>query len=286
MGEFGDPQHSDEQAPAENYDAESAYARWAPFYDLIFSIWLEPGRRAGAVAASRIDGRILDVGVGTGLELPLFPSTVRVVGVDLSEPMLHRANHRVRRQRLRHVEGLACMDASRLGFKDASFGCAVLMYVLSVTPQPSAILDEVARVVRPGGEIIVVGRVSPEASALVALEKWIGRRLGSQIGWRPHFPWKVIDDWLESRADAQLIERRRIAPLGLFTLTRIQRTGCGRRRVDQKAGRTPVETTDRPQTQERIPFERNRSNHKNSLKIKMLEQALIEKVYQLFRSLL
>jgi len=225
MSEFRDPQDKSKPAPAEHYDAVGAYARWAPFYDLIFSIWLEPGRRAGVVAASQADAHILDVGVGTGLELPLFPPTVRVVGVDLSEPMLHRANDRVRRRRLAHVEGLVCMDASRLGFKDASFGCAVLMYVLSVTPRPAAILDEVARVLRPGGEIIVVGRVSPEASALVALEKWIGRRFGSQIGWRPHFPWKVIDDWIESRAGARLVERRRIAPLGLFTLTRIQLSG-------------------------------------------------------------
>ena len=208
----------------DDYDAESAYARWAPFYDLIFAKWLESGRRAGALAASQAGGPILDVGVGTGLDLPLFSPGVRVVGVDLSEPMLCRARHRVQRQRLAHVEGLACMDACRLGFEDKSFGCAVLMYILSVAPEPAAILDESARVVRPGGEIIVVNRVSREGSALAPLEMWIGRRLGSKIGWRPHFPWKVIDRWLESRSDVRLVERRRIGPLGLSTLVRIQRT--------------------------------------------------------------
>ena len=115
------------------------------------------------------------------------------------------------------------MDACRLGFEDESFGCAVLMYILSVAPNPAAILDEAARVVRPGGEIIMVNRVSRDGSALVALELWIGRRLGSKIGWRPHFPWKVIDDWLTGRSDVRLLERRRVAPLGLFTLARIQR---------------------------------------------------------------
>jgi phosphatidylethanolamine/phosphatidyl-N-methylethanolamine N-methyltransferase len=224
MSAFQDPPRQSELRRVEDYDAEIAYARWAPFYDLIFTSWLAPGRRAGALAASRTEGPILDVGVGTGLDLPLFAPTVRVVGVDLSEPMLLRARHRVERQRLAHVEGLACMDACRLGFADASFGCAVLMYILSVAPQPAAILDEVARVVRPGGEIIVVNRVSREGSALVALELWIGRRLGSKIGWRPHFPWTVIDDWLKSRADVRLVERRKVAPLGLFTLARIQRT--------------------------------------------------------------
>ena len=212
-----------ERGAVVDYDAEGAYARWAPFYDVIFAKWLEPGRRAGAAAASRAVGPILDVGVGTGLDLPLFSPTVRVVGVDLSEAMLLRARHRVRRLRLAHVEGLACMDACRLGFEDKSFGCVVLMYILSVAPQPAAILDEAARVVRPGGEIIVVNRISPEGSTLAPLELWIGRRLGSRIGWRPHFPWRIIDEWLESRVDVRLLERRQTPPFGLSTLARIQR---------------------------------------------------------------
>jgi len=227
MRELQDPHLQSRQGCVDaydDYDAESAYARWAPFYDLIFAKWLESGRRAGALAASQAQGRILDVGVGTGLELPFFLPGVRVVGVDLSEAMLLRASDRVRRQRLAHVEGLACMDACRLGFEDSSFGCVALMYILSVAPQPEAILDEAARVVRPGGEIILVNRISREDSALVALELWIGRRLGSKIGWRPHFPWKVIEDWLSSRANMRLVERRPIGLLDLSTLARIQRT--------------------------------------------------------------
>jgi phosphatidylethanolamine/phosphatidyl-N-methylethanolamine N-methyltransferase len=227
MRDLHDPQLQSRQRCVDDhddYDAESAYVRWAPFYDLIFAKWLEPGRRAGAFAASQTEGRILDVGVGTGLELPFFLPNARVVGVDLSEAMLLRASERIRRQRLAHVEGLACMDACRLGFADSSFGCVVLMYILSVAPQPGAILDEAARVVRPGGEIIVVNRVSRDGSALVALEVWIGRRLGSKIGWRPHFPWKVIEDWLSRRTNMRLVERRPIGPLDLSTLARIQRT--------------------------------------------------------------
>lgn len=224
MDQLQELHHRNERLHVDNHGVEAAYARWAPIYDVVFATWLKPGRRAGAIAASGTEGPILDVGVGTGLELPLFQPNTRVFGVDLSKPMLYQANRRVRRKRLAHVEGLACMDARRLAFQDSSFGCAVLMYVLTVTPEPTAILNEVARVIRPGGEIIVVGRVSPEASALVALEMWIGRHFGSQLGWRPHFPWKVIDDWLEGRTDMQLIERRQIAPFGLFTLTRIQRS--------------------------------------------------------------
>ncbi len=224
MSELLEPQRQSALRRIDHYDAESAYSRWAPFYDLVFAKWLEAGRLAGAGAASRAAGPILDIGVGTGLDLPLFSPSARVVGVDLSEPMLARARHRVHRQQLAHVEGLACMDACRLGFEDESFGCAVLMYILSVAPEPQAILDEAARVVRPGGEIIVVNRISREGSALVALELWIGRRLGSKIGWRPHFPWEVIEDWISRRGNMRLVERRSIGPFGLSTLARIQRT--------------------------------------------------------------
>jgi len=224
MSEVQEPCRESERAPGRDPSIEAAWARWAPFYDLIYAAWLGPGRRAGAVAASKLQGPILNVGVGTGLELSMFGRNTCVFGVDLSEPMLRRAVHRARRGGLSHVTGLACMDAMQLAFPDSSFGCALLMYVLTVTPEPRAVLDEVARVIRPGGEIIVVSRISPEAPAIVTFELWFGRRFASQFGWRPYFPWEVIAGWLEGRTDMLLVERRRVGSLGLFTLTRIRRT--------------------------------------------------------------
>ncbi len=224
MDEVGELCRETRQTKVANRDLEAAWAQWAPFYDLTYSAWLAPGRRAGAAAASELEGPILDVGVGTGLELPMFSPDARVFGVDLSEPMLRRAVDRVRRERLSQVEGLGCMDATRLAFPDSSFGAALLMYVLTVVPDPAAVLDDVARVVRPGGEIFIVSRISPDSSALVALERWFGRQFGPRLGWRPYFPWAVIGDWLKARTDMRLVERRRCGSLGLFTLVRIQRT--------------------------------------------------------------
>ena len=83
-----------EIAQLENAHVEEAYARWAPVYDLAFTAVMAPGRRAAVAAAQRRGGLILDVGVGTGLELPMFDPAVAVVGVDLSEPMLRRAQTR------------------------------------------------------------------------------------------------------------------------------------------------------------------------------------------------
>ncbi len=95
-------------------NVERAYARWSPVYDLVFGAMFEDGRRAAIEAAERIGGRILEVGVGTGISLPDYAGTSRLVGVDLSEPMLRKARARVAEQELGHVEALAVMDAEHL----------------------------------------------------------------------------------------------------------------------------------------------------------------------------
>ena len=209
-------------ATIENAHVEAAYARWAPVYDFTFELVMRQGRRAAAAAASRPGGTVLDVGVGTGLELPMFATGTRLVGVDLSEPMLRRAAARVRRMRLSDVDGLVVMDAMRLAFPDESFDAVIAPYVLTVVPDPAATLDELLRVVKPGGEIVLVNHVGAEKGPVAAVEAWLGRRSAS-LGWRPQFPWAVIGKWIEGQAGVRLLERRAIAPLGLFTLVRLQR---------------------------------------------------------------
>ena len=152
-GQAGDP------AVFGNKHVKNSYARWAPVYDLVFALVLRPGRKAAAAAADRLGGHVLDVGVGTGLELPMFDRRTRLTGIDLSEPMLRRAQRRVRAKDLGNVEGLVVMDAAHLAFPDAHFDAVVAPYVLTVVPDPHASLDELARVVKPGGEIILVNHV-------------------------------------------------------------------------------------------------------------------------------
>ena len=209
-------------ASIDNANVEEAYARWAPVYDLVFAAIMKPGRKAAAAAASRDGGRVLDVGVGTGLELPMFSRTTRLVGVDLSEPMLRRAQDRVTKQRLGNVEGLIKMDAMNLAFPDASFDCSVAPFVLTVVPDPHATLNELARVTKPGGEIVLVNHIGAETGPIAAIEAWMGRR-SADLGWRPEFPWSVVGDWIAGRDDVVLTERRSLNPLGLFTLARIAR---------------------------------------------------------------
>ena len=204
----------------DNSGVEAAYARWAPIYDLTFAMVMRPGRKAAAAASSRPGGRVLDVGVGTGLELPMMDRATRITGVDLSRPMLERAKARVRARDLDNVDGLLVMDAMHLAFADATFDAVVAPYVLTVVPDPVASLDEWARVLKSGGEIVLVNHVGAERGPIAAIEAFMGRR-SETLGWDPQFPWSRIGDWIASRPGMRLAERRALAPLGLFTLTRI-----------------------------------------------------------------
>src|SRR6187551_992494 len=126
---------------ADDFDKETmarAYARWAPVYDLVFGAVFERGRRAAIEAAERIGGRILEVGVGTGISLPDYSRTNRIVGLDISEPMLRKASQRVVEHKLDNVEILAVMDAAKLALRDASFDVVVAQYVITTVPQPEA----------------------------------------------------------------------------------------------------------------------------------------------------
>ncbi len=200
----------------------SAYDRWAPVYDLAFTAVMRAGRKAAVAAVT--GPRILDVGVGTGLELPMFPAHARVVGIDLAETMLRRASERVRRGRLAQVAGLSVMDATRMAFANCTFDAAIMPYVLTVVPDPHAMMDEVARVVRPGGAIVLVNHFGAENGPLVPIEAWLGRH-SAALGWHPQFPFSVLGDWIAGRPDITLVGRERVAPLGLFTVVRLRKSG-------------------------------------------------------------
>ncbi len=201
----------------------NAYARWAPFYDLVFNKVMAPGRRALAVAANRHDGQVLIVGIGTGLELPYLAPTRQLIGVDLSEAMLRQAQDRIRNLGLRNVTALLVMDVMRLGFPDNLFDVVAAPYVLTVVPNPTRTLDEMMRVTKPGGELVLVNHFGGETAALALVESWLARH-SSKLGWRPEFSWRVIQTWLKVHPQARLTERRLLPPLSLFTLTRIEKT--------------------------------------------------------------
>jgi phosphatidylethanolamine/phosphatidyl-N-methylethanolamine N-methyltransferase len=199
-----------------------AYAGWAPIYDLVFGAVFAAGRRASIAAAERIGGRILDVGVGTGISLADYSPRNRIVGVDYSEPMLRKAQQRVARHKLAHIEALAVMDAQRLGFPDRFFDVVVAQYVITAVPNPEATLDEFVRVIKPGGEIILVNHLGAEAGLQRDFEHWFAP-LARRLGWRPEFEWARLAQWAKRHGGVQVVERRALPPFGLFSLIRFVR---------------------------------------------------------------
>lgn len=196
-----------------------AYGRWAPVYDLVFGPVFRAGRRAAIQAAERVGGRILEVGVGTGLSLPQYSRANRVVGVDISAAMLDKARERVFRRSLQHVESLAVMDAEALDFPDAAFDVVVAQYVVTAVPHPERALDEFARVVRPGGEIVITSRIGAESGLRGKVEKTL-MPVTSRLGFRTEFPWDRYAGWADASPDVYLLERRSLPPLGHFSLIR------------------------------------------------------------------
>lgn len=201
---------------------EKAYARWAPVYDLVFGPLLDMGRRTATNAATRVGGRILNVGVGTGLELPYFDKSHEVIGVDISEPMLRKAQERVDREKLTNIKGLCVMDGANLSFADNSFDCVVAQFVITTVPQPEKTLDEFARVLKPGGEIVLVNHIGAERGLRASFERWFSQH-ARKLGWSPEFPFKRISDWAEKNGNVRLVERRTVPPFGVFTLMRFSR---------------------------------------------------------------
>jgi phosphatidylethanolamine/phosphatidyl-N-methylethanolamine N-methyltransferase len=203
---------------------EQAYDRWAPVYDLVFGGVFSKGRRAAILATNKLGGRVLEVGVGTGISLPLYGPNVRIFGTDISEAMLKKAKQRVAELRLKNVEGLSVMDAEKLEFPDNSFDVVMAQYVVTAVPNPEVALDEFARVLRPGGELIILTRVSADAGMRRFIEQKL-QPVVTRLGFRTaEFGWSRYTRWLSNAKGIELVERRLIPPLGHFSLVRFRKT--------------------------------------------------------------
>jgi phosphatidylethanolamine/phosphatidyl-N-methylethanolamine N-methyltransferase len=213
------------------------YGRWAPVYDLVFGAVFEQGRRAAIAASERVGGRILEVGVGTGISLPYYSDDSRIFGIDISEQMLRKARQRVVERHLHNVERLVVMDAERLDLPDASFDVVVAQYVVNTVPHPEAALDEFARVLKPGGEIVILNRVGADAGPRRVLEH-LFQPVANRLGWRSEFPWGRFARWAEATPyDMRLIERRPVPPLGHFSLIRFGKAAAEARAEQPGAAR-------------------------------------------------
>ena len=136
--------------------------------------------------------------------------------------MLRKAQERVREHKLKHVEALAVMDGTRLGFPDGAFDAVLAQYVITTVPDPEGTLDEFARVTRPGGEIILVNHLGAESGLRRDFERSFAP-MARKLGWQPEFSWARLEQWAARNGGVRVIERRPMPPLGHFSLIRFER---------------------------------------------------------------
>ena len=202
----------------------SAYGRLAPIYDFVFGPVFRRGRARAVEVAERIGGRILEVGVGTGLSLPQYSPINRIVGVDISERMLTVARRRVDRLGLRNVESIEVGDAEDLRFPDDSFDVVVAQYVVTACPNPERALNELARVVRTGGEIVITTRIGADGGMRAGIEKNL-MPVTTKLGWRTQFPLSRYTAWAAENSTVKIVEQTPLPPLGHFSLIRFAKIG-------------------------------------------------------------
>lgn len=205
-------------AQLDEQTVRSAYRRWAPFYDNTFGQFTTEGRRHAVEIINQRNGRVLEVGVGTGLSLPNYGGHLEIVGIDLSPDMLEKAREKVAEEGLENVTALLEMDAGQLSFPDQSFDTVVAMYTLTVVPEPEKVMRELARVCRIGGQVMLVNHFSQDEG----VRGWVERRMapfGDKLGWRPVFDM----DRVMICDNLKVVDQRALRPWGLFTMLKFER---------------------------------------------------------------
>ena len=202
---------------------EKSYSRWAPVYDHSFGAVTNVGRRRVVRYINTRPGTVLEVGVGTGLALPSYESAMHVTGIDFSEAMLEKARAKVRELGLSHVKELRQMDARTLDFPDNHFDTVAAMHVLSVVPDPEQVMTEMARVCKPGGQVVISNHFARDKGGLAVLERLFAP-LAETIGWHSDFE---IGTVLQEEG-LTLKSRAKLPPLGMMTFLVLEKSKAQR----------------------------------------------------------
>ncbi len=196
-------------------DVRRTYRMYAPIYDASFGFMVSHYQKRLIRSCSFAPGaRVLEVGVGTGLSLPLYPGDVKVTGIDASPSMLQKAEARVKQLGLKNIE-LQVKDAEHSGFQDGAFDCIMLMFVLSVTPNPQALLREVRRLCRGGGDIYILNHFG--GSTGFGLLEHCFQPLARWVGFRSDMPLSIVQELSSGNC-----EIKSLPPLGFFKLVHIR----------------------------------------------------------------
>ncbi|MBI2877512.1 MAG: methyltransferase domain-containing protein [Candidatus Tectomicrobia bacterium] len=186
-------------------------SNYSNLYDLVFRKFFYPRQKHAIQSLHLQPGqKILDVGVGTGLSLDLYPSYCNVVGIDLSADMLKKAVQRLKKHRYDHIQLLE-MDASHLAFPDNTFDYVIATFVISVVPDPIKVLAEMKRVNKKEGKIVLVNHFLSQNRFVAKIEELISP-LCTKIGWRSDLPL----DYLVKHGDLSIANKYQVKKIDLW----------------------------------------------------------------------
>jgi phosphatidylethanolamine/phosphatidyl-N-methylethanolamine N-methyltransferase len=197
---------------------QRSYRRWAPIYDLTFGRITQGGRILAGQHVNAQGGSVLEVGIGTGLALKFYGPHVQVTGIDLSAEMLREAALKAKRKKLGNLVGLHQMDARKISFPDASFDHIAAMHVMSVVPDPERVMDEMTRLCRPGGSVMIASHFAGRAEGWSFAER-LAAPLADRLGWHSDFAIERV----MGHPKLKLEEQKQIRPFGLMTYLRFRR---------------------------------------------------------------
>jgi phosphatidylethanolamine/phosphatidyl-N-methylethanolamine N-methyltransferase len=197
---------------------QKTYRRWAPVYDLAFGRITQGGRILAARHVNAQGGSVLEVGIGTGLALGYYAAQVQITGIDVSAEMLREAEARAKKLGLRNVTGLHQMDARAVALPDASFDHVAAMHIMSVVPEPERVLDEMVRLCRPGGSVLIANHFAGRAEGWRVMER-LAAPLADLLGWHSDFAIERV----MGHPRLRLEEQRQVRPFGLMTFLRFRR---------------------------------------------------------------
>ena len=192
---------------------ERVYSSYARVYDRIFGKVFQQSRESAVRRLNVMPGqRVLEVGVGTGLSLALYPRHCHVVGIDVSAPMLERARQQLQAHRLENIE-LHLGDAASMQFPDDSFDIIVAAYVMTVVPDHRKLALEMIRVCKPGGRIVMLNHFRNRSPLLGSFERILSP-LFTLVGFRTDLTLETVLDGMP----LTVTRRDKVKPLSMWHL--------------------------------------------------------------------
>ena len=197
---------------------QKTYRRWAPVYDLTFGRITQGGRILAAQHVNTQGGSVLEVGIGTGLALDFYKPHVQITGIDVSAEMLREAKVKALKTNRGSLVALHQMDARRIAFPDGAFDHVAAMHIMSVVPDPERVLEEMARLCRPGGSVMIANHFAGRTEGWSLVER-LAAPLANLLGWHSDFAIERV----MGHPKLKLEEQVQVRPFGLMTYLRFRR---------------------------------------------------------------